>query len=232
MRNKLTIIIPCKNEEKYIGRCLLSLFNQRGIEGVPIIIADAGSTDGTMDIIDRWRAKLNIRVIRGGLPAIGRNRGASIAKTEYILFMDADAEVYDIEMLSKSLGKMEKNKLHLLASKLNSRYLIVKFLYKVNNILIWLSKFDKPFSVGMYMMMRKDIFTSLGGFPEDVMHCEDYLLSRKVDRSKFGIINKDVYSDDRRFKKMGYWNMIKYIWRNTVNRNNYNYFKKDINYWS
>jgi hypothetical protein len=70
-----------------------------------------------------------------------------------------------------------------------------------------------------------------GGFPEDVLHCEDYLLSRKIDKNKFGIIKSYVYSDNRRFKKMGYLNMIVYIIKNIKNRNNLDYFKKDINYW-
>lgn len=233
MKDKLTIIIPCKNEENYIGKCLQLISNQISvdIDDVEIIIADAGSTDGTLDIIKSFKNILNITVIKGGLPAIGRNLGAKQAMTEYLLFIDADAEIYDNEMILKSYQKMEKNKLDLLASMLNSHHVIVKFLYKINNIIIRLSKLDKPFAVGIYMMMRKDVFTRLGGFPEDVMHCEDYLLSKRVERKKFGIINKDVYSDNRRFKKMGYLNMVGYIFKNIVNRNNYDYFKKDINYW-
>ena len=149
----------------------------------------------------------------------------------YLLFIDADAEILDFDLISKSIDKMEKKELHLLSPTLNSNNLIVKCLYKVNNVLTYLSKFDKPFCTGMFMLIRTDIFKSLGGFPEDVMHCEDYLLSKKVDRSKFGIINIDIYSDNRRFKKMGYFGMIRYITKNIINRNNYDYFKKDINYW-
>ena len=232
MKTKLSVIIPCKNEEKYIDKCLLSLFNQNHIEGVKIIIADAKSTDLTHTIINSWEDKLNIQVIDGGLPAIGRNKGALISNTEYILFIDSDSEFYDKDLLIKSVNKMDGYKLDLLGSKLNSKHLLVKLLYKINNLIMSLSKFDKPFSVGMYMMMRRDCFINLGGFPEDVMHCEDYLLSKQVNPKKFGIINKYVYSDDRRFKKMGYLNMIKYIFKNIKNRNNYEYFKKDINYWS
>lgn len=233
MKDKLTIIIPCKNENKYIGKCLHLISNQINVDinYIKIIISDAGSTDGTLDIINSFKNILNITVIRGGLPAIGRNLGARQANTEYLLFIDADAEIYDNEMIWKSIQKMEKDRLDLLASMLNSHHVIVKFLYKINNIIIRLSKLDKPFAVGIYMMMKKDVFNRLGGFPEDVMHCEDYLLSKRVERKKFGIINKDVYSDNRRFKKMGYLNMVGYIFKNIVNRNNYDYFKKDINYW-
>jgi len=231
MNNLLTIVIPCKNEEKYIGNLLKSLSYQKNIEGVKIIIADAGSTDLTVEIIGSYSDRLDITIIAGGLPAIGRNNGAKISNTKYILFIDADAEIFSKDMIYKSIVKMESKNLDLLASKLNSDNFIVKLLYKVNNILILLSKFDNPFCVGIYMMVRSDAFNSLGGFPEDVAHCEDYLLSKRFNKKKFGIINQSVYSDNRRFKKMGYWKMVKYIYRNTLNRNNYDYFKKNINYW-
>jgi glycosyltransferase involved in cell wall biosynthesis len=231
MKDKITIIIPCKNEEKYIDGILNDLYNQIGIEGVKIIIADSKSTDNTVNIINSYKNKLNIQIIDGGLPSIGRNRGANISTTEYLLFIDSDARIYDRYMISKSYSKMVKHDLDLLTSKLNSHYFIVKILYKINNLLIWLSKFDKPFAVGMYMMIKKSKFDEIGGFPEDVAHCEDYLLSKRISTNKFGIIRCDVYSDNRRFKKIGYWGMIKYVFKNIVNRNSYNYFKKNINYW-
>ena len=77
----LTIIIPCKNEEKYIGTLLDSLAEQTyPMNTVDIIIADAGSTDSTLNIINecviKYNQLLNIRIVPGGLPAIGRNNGA------------------------------------------------------------------------------------------------------------------------------------------------------------
>jgi len=225
----LTIVIPCKNEEKYIGNLLKTLSEQ--LVGVPIIISDANSTDSTLSIIKSYKNKLDIKVIKGGLPAIGRNNGGFMSKTKYTLFLDADAEIYDDSLIPRALEKMEQNNFDLLTSKLNSHNIIVKFLYKITNIITILSKFDKPFCTGMFFMIRTDVFKTLNGFPEDVLHCEDYLLSKKIDRKKFGIVNGDVYSDNRRFKKMGYFGMIKYIFKNIINRNDYNYFKKDINYW-
>ena len=229
--NKLTIIIPCKNEEQYIGKCLESLLNQEDIKDVEIIIADANSTDSTINIINEYKKSLDIKVIEGGLPSIGRNKGAYLANSEYLLFIDADAEIYDNRIIKNSIQMMDKNNLHILGCKLNSHYLYVKVLYKLNNIITRLSKYENPFVVGIYFMIRSDIFKLNGGFPEDVLHCEDYLLSRKIDKNKFGIIKSYVYSDNRRFKKMGYFNMIGYIIKNIKNRNNLDYFKKDINYW-
>jgi len=51
VKRHLTIIIPCKNEEGYIDKTLLSLNKQLGIDGTKVIILDANSTDNTIKII-------------------------------------------------------------------------------------------------------------------------------------------------------------------------------------
>lgn len=230
MEDILTIIIPCKNEEKYISNLLDSLIEQ-SLVNCKILIADANSTDCTLSIINGYRKSLNIEVIEGGLPAIARNNGAKLAKTPYILFIDADGIIKDPNLIVKSMSKMLIFDYDIVTCKLNSSYIIVKFLYKINNIITLLSKFEKPFVTGMFFLTKREKFLELGGFPEDVMHCEDYLLSKKYDRKKFGIVNSSIYSDNRRFKKMGYFGMVKYIFNNIKNRNNDDYFKKEINYW-
>jgi hypothetical protein len=62
-------------------------------------------------------------------------------------------------------------------------------------------------------------------------HSEDYCLSKKYNPKKFTISEHYVGQDDRRFKKMGYFGMIKLLIKSFLNRNNPEYFKKDIGYW-
>lgn len=232
MKNELTIVIPCKNEENYIGRLLNDLSNQEYIKGVRIIIADAGSTDKTIQIINSYKTVLNIEIIKGGLPAVGRNNGLKISNTKWTLFLDADAEIYDNNLIKKALYRIKSKDYEILACKLSSNIIKVKILYKLSNLIIKLSQYDKPFSVGIFMMVNTEKARILGGFPEWAMHCEDYLLSSKFKNCKFTVLNGYVYSDDRRFKKMSYWEMIKYFIKNIKMRNNEDYFKKDVNYWS
>jgi len=227
----LTIVIPCKNEEKYIGDLLESLKSQNNISGVKIIIADANSTDKTLSIINKYTDFLKIKIIKGGLPAIARNKGLNKSKTKWTLFIDADVSFKDKNIIENSIKKAEKNDLDILGSKLNSNHFLTKIIYKLNNILVRLSFFDKPFIVGSYFLVKTDIGKKLGGFPTDALHCEDYLFSKKFNRKKAGVINSSIYTDNRRFKKMGYFNMIKYVLKNTFMRNDDNYFKKNINYW-
>jgi glycosyltransferase involved in cell wall biosynthesis len=233
MEINVSIIIPCKNEQGYIGKLLSSLEEQNLPESFEIIIADAKSTDKTLDIINSYYPKLpNLKVIEGGLPSVGRNLGAIVAKGHTLLFIDADAYFKNNMLIMNSVKKFNKHKLDLLGCYLNIEgNWFVKLIYFLCNIVLRLSKFDKPFVVGTYFMINKDKFFELGGFDESLMHCEDYFLSKDVSSKKFSLINGYVYTDDRRFKKLGYINMMMYFIKNMFKKNNKEYFKKDIGYW-
>src|SRR6516164_10972845 len=100
-RNDLTIVIPAKNESKLIPRLLTSLTNQdySKMSSTRVLVADANSTDGTPDIVMSFRDRLNVGVIRGGMPSFGRNQGAAQADTSYVLFLDADIELADQSLI-------------------------------------------------------------------------------------------------------------------------------------
>ena len=83
----LSIIIPAYNEEKYLPR-LLRCIKEQTYKDYEIIIADANSTDKTRQIAKKYGCK----IAKGGLPAVGRNNGAKIAKGDILLFLDADAK--------------------------------------------------------------------------------------------------------------------------------------------
>ena len=93
-----------------------------------------------------------------------------------------------------------------------------------------LSKFDMPFATGMYFMIRKSKFDELGGFNDKDQYAEDYNLSRKINRNKFDIVKSYIYSDDRRFKKIGYFGVMKLFYKTMMNKNDENYYKQKINY--
>lgn len=234
MEIKVSIIIPCKNEEKYIETLLLSLVKQRLPQSFEVIVADAKSTDKTLDIIQSYQNKLpNLRVVDGGLPSVGRNLGAKAAKGDIFLFIDADCYVKKPNHIIDSVAHLEKKNADLLGCFLNAENnLLLKMIYFMCNIVFLLSKLDDPFVVGGYFMIRKETFFSCGGFDEELMHCEDYFLSKKIHKDRFQLFNGFIYSDDRRFRKLGYWNTVKYFTKNTIKRNDEDYFKKDIGYWS
>lgn len=232
IENKISIVIPTKNEEENIKHLLDSLKTQIDFFE-EIIIADANSTDKTLEIIQSFSNVFSdkLKIIEGGLPAIARNKASKLTKGNYILFIDADI-ILSKNIIKNSLDKISKKDVHLITCNFicKSNYLSY-FLYFVNNILIKVSKLEKPFAIGGFFLIKKSIFNDLGGFNEELMHCEDYFLSKQVDKKKFFVLNNKIYTEDRRLKKMGVWKMIKYMIKNIKERNNINYFKNDVGYW-
>ena len=90
--DKITIVIPCKNEENYIHHLLESLRLQC-IGSTRIIIADC-SNDNTRQVIKDNSSFLNVEIIEGGPVSIAKNNGARLVTTPYILFIDADVRFF------------------------------------------------------------------------------------------------------------------------------------------
>jgi len=73
------------------------------MKSTKVFLADAGSTDGTQELAMSFAGRLNIEVIPGGLPSVGRNAGARQARTPYVLFIDADMELKDTTLLRRAM---------------------------------------------------------------------------------------------------------------------------------
>ena len=85
---RVSVVIPAYNAEDTIEQCIRSVKRQ-GVD-VEIVVADNYSTDGTAEKARRLGAKVLPRSGRPGNPASARNAGLSVAKGEYVLFLDSD----------------------------------------------------------------------------------------------------------------------------------------------
>jgi glycosyltransferase involved in cell wall biosynthesis len=224
--DKITIVIPCKNEENYIPYLLTHLQNQM-IGSTRIIIADC-STDNTREVIQATKGNLNVEIIDGGPVSIAKNNGARLATTPYILFIDADVRFFKDTVIRDAVNDIESKNLDLIGLNIkcydNDKRAMLGFMIfnGINHIL----KFVSPFAVGAFMLTRRDRFEEYGGFPEQMSTSEDFFLSRKYHPRKFRIIRHHCGQDSRRFKKMGYLGMTKYLVKNFVNRNNRQYWDR------
>ena len=86
MLKKLSIIIPAYNAENYIEKCLNSIEDKDSIE---IIVINDGSTDKTMEILNKYK---NIKIINNTNHGVSysRNSGLKVASGKYIMFVDSD----------------------------------------------------------------------------------------------------------------------------------------------
>ena len=237
IKNILTIVIPCFNEENYIITTLNYINKQINIDGTKVFISDGGSTDNTLLLISEYKTSkdclLDINIIKGGTVSVGRNNGLKLVKTEYVLFIDADSTIPNVNHIKDYLDYIIINDLHLMTSPLyctvNDK--CAKFMFKSFNVFNKIISKYEPFSVGTFFLSKTNIIKQLGGFNETVIHSEDYLLSKQFNSKKFKIGKHKVGQDNRRFKKFGYLNMVKLILQGGINRNNPNYFMRDNNYW-
>lgn len=85
---KISIIVPVYNVEKYLSRCLDSLLNQTLID-IEIICVNDGSTDESLKILESYAEKDNrIKIVNkenGGLSS-ARNEGLKYVTSDYVGF--------------------------------------------------------------------------------------------------------------------------------------------------
>lgn len=102
----ISIVIPAYNAEKYIGRCLDSILNQK-IQASEIVIVNDGSTDNTKAVIEAYQIKHNnIKLVnqKNSGVAVARNVGVLQSKQNNIWFVDADDEI-----MQNALEKIYEN---------------------------------------------------------------------------------------------------------------------------
>jgi len=228
MKDFITIVIPCKNESELISETLYYLNNQNYITGVKVIIAD-NSDDNTRDIIrDVVYENLDISIIDGGIPSVGRNNGAKLCNTPYILFMDADMLLYNRNTIIDSLVLLSDYDLVTCRFRTKGKYSFIFPAFEfIRDMFIWYS----PCAIGGYMFFNKSVFDKLGGFNESYLVAEDYALSNQIEPCKFKVLNTHIYTTDRRFRKRGLWYMVKLMFKSIINRNNPKFFEDSHGYW-
>jgi glycosyltransferase involved in cell wall biosynthesis len=234
LSDTITIVVPCKNEENYIAHLLMHL-RQQHIGRTRIIIADC-STDRTREVIEIMKGELNVEIIEGGPVSTAKNNGANLVTTPYILFIDADVRFFKDTVIQDAVNMIESKNLDLIGLNIKcyDKDLRAKIGFTAFNLINHTLKYFSPFAVGAFMLTRRDRFEEYGGFPEQFSTSEDFFLSRKYNPKKFRIIRHHFGQDSRRFKKMGYMGMAKYLVKNFVNRNNQAYWDKldSSRYWS
>ncbi|HVC36229.1 MAG TPA: glycosyltransferase family A protein [Candidatus Dormibacteraeota bacterium] len=90
---KISVIVPVYNGEKYIKHCLDSILNQ-SFEYVEVLAINDGSKDNSLKILREYERtnpeRIKVFTQRNGGVAEARNRGIELAKTKYLMFIDQD----------------------------------------------------------------------------------------------------------------------------------------------
>lgn len=198
-----------------------------------VYVADANSTDGTVEIAQQFSERLRIFVIPGGLPSVGRNAGARRATTPYVLFLDADIVLNDPTLLRRAMETMKRRKLQCLTTNIrcSNGNLRDSMLFAGNNVVQRFASWTKPFATGMFMLFERGKFEELGGFNERALYAEDYLLTKQVSPRRFGIVRGHILTSNRRFQKMGHLRIARMFVNTALHTWSRDYFLRDQRYW-
>ena len=205
----LSIVVVTRNEERCLPRLLESLRYQR-VER-EVIVADNSSDDATRKIARRYGA----RVVDGGIPAVGRNRGARAARGDLLLFLDADVAFApgELDRLVVGAGRRRLDVATCRYVPLSSR-LDDRLIYAFYNAWAALTVRIHPIASGFCILVRRPLYKRLGGFDESIRLANDFnFTQRAARRGRFGIVREArLLSDVRRLESEGRFGLLrKYV---------------------
>lgn len=212
----LSIIIPTYNEEEYLP-ILLDSIKSQSFDDYEIIVADANSTDKTREVAESY----GCTVVDGGLPAVGRNNGAKIAKGEYLLFLDSDLELTE-DYLRNALYEFRMERLGIAITQMTpmSNKIEDKIFHDFANYFMISVEKIKPHGAGCYgIIARKELHDRCNGFDEDLTFGEDTdYIERLAKIEPFKVLrNAKIGVSTRRLEEEGIETLIRQYGRSTVN---------------
>jgi GT2 family glycosyltransferase len=185
----VSIVIPTKNEEEVIGRCLTTIQNLKTPKDeYEVIVVDSNSSDRTVTIAKEF----NIEVLeidnKKSTVSASRNLGAKRAKGKILAFLDADCIVSE-DWLNNSLKHFKNSE----ASLVGYKYRIPENSSRAARAwdLIFSDRERKGKNKWVpagNMFVSRDSFESIGGFDENLVTSEDVDFCQRLRERGFRIV--------------------------------------------
>jgi glycosyltransferase involved in cell wall biosynthesis len=184
---RLSVVLPVYNHERYIPEALRSIFAQ-DFTDFEILAVDDGSTDASLQILDRYRYRVQVLPMSHTGPASARNRAIRASDSEFVAFMDAD-DVCAPERLRIQFDKLQREKLDFVTSALS--------FIDANGCALpgiwacpeharndyWGALLERNWIGTPTVMLRRRVLDSVGAFDESFTHAEDYDLWLRAGRA-------------------------------------------------
>jgi hypothetical protein len=207
----LSVIIPTLNEAAVLPGLLDALQSQTRPPD-EIIVADAGSKDGTGELAQAR----GVSVVPGGSPGVGRNAGARAATGDLFLFLDADVLPPPdfIANLLEEFIKFDFDVATCLMEPLSDD-LPTQILNEAANLFLQVVQYFVPHAPGFCILVRRRIHETIGGFDESAKMAEDHdYVQRAAKHGEFGVLAEvRIPVSMRRLEKEGLVKLsLKYLW--------------------
>ncbi len=216
----ISIIIPTLNEEKILEKTLKAL-TPLSLEH-EIIVSDGGSTDKTVQIAEKYAGRVvkNENGLKQNI-ALGRNLGAKVANGEYLVFLDADVEIPDINNFFQKAVNLFKQQKDLVGLTVFLKVfpehatLADKFFFQLVNTVHYIANnwLKTGSASGEFQMIQAKAFKEIGGYDERLVIGEDNrMFSKLADIGKTRVeTGLHVLHTSRRAHKTG-WAQLLSLW--------------------
>ena len=190
MNERISVLLPVYNSEKYIEETLDSILMQ-DYDNFELIIVNDGSTDKTFDIISRYKDE-RITLINQENRGVGytRNRLIALSSAPLILFVDSDDILSSSFISSLYRARVERNADVVVARVVRFHGKKIKKVRKKKDREFsrdeFLKEMVRPFGLFCYphsRLMERELFSSLS-FPEDRIFEDVFLMPHVIYRAK------------------------------------------------
>jgi glycosyltransferase involved in cell wall biosynthesis len=181
---KLSVVISCFNAASTIAIQLEALANQTWDQSWEVVIADNGSTDETLTVVQRYEERLpSLRIVdasgRRGT-AHARNVGVLAARGELLAYCDADDEVAPgwLAALGEALSKHDFVASHADLEKLNPSWVLQGKQLRHDGVVTFLDYL--PAAAAWGIGIKRSLHEAIGGLDEGMLRLSDIEYSWKA----------------------------------------------------
>jgi len=177
----VSVVIPARNEEKWIAACLESVLRD-GFRDKEIIVVDDASEDHTTEILTHFPVTV-IRNEKPVGPSSARNIGAKKARGEIIALIDAHCIVDDVQWIGKFIRFFEDSEVGAVAGYLRRLPGLkgASQRFRVRSQLRVIKSANAAY--------RKALFEQVGGFDPSMEWAGDLDLTCKICRSQWRVVH-------------------------------------------
>ena len=179
---EVLVVIPVKNEARYIARCLKAVLDQE-YPPVAIVVVDNGSVDNTKEIVRKMPGVVMLE--KNGTIGSVRNFGSRFVSSQYIAFLDGDCVPPPL-WLQTGVELLQDEHIACVGFPASSpvpqdswvaktwHMMSSSAKYRGSCYVDWLSSFN--------LIIKRDVFEKIGGFQETLETCEDYELGVRLNK--------------------------------------------------
>ena len=207
----VAVVIPCLNEEHYVGKLLEDLAKQN-TKPNEVFVVDCHSKDGTVRSAKGFVHQLPLSVLQSPYrsAAAARNTGADVAKTDFVLFLDADMRIKP-DFIERLVNKASAKQVDFVSPRLS-----IEGHHPFDHLIVWCLNFWNYFyhmilrrhagGVGGAMLIKRSAHKAIGGYNPKLREFDDidYMMKMWKHGTSFAFCWKAAAThSNRRFVKQG-----------------------------